>query len=1201
VDFKLNRLILIDSYCRNRIAELDLSGHITINGENGSGKTTLLRLLPMFFGESPSKILRGDAVTEKFGRYYFPTTASYVIFEYLRRGQKALAVIHPEGQSDSVVYRFVDSDYRPELFKDGEGIVQSGALHRHLDKLGVFDSRPLTLHSYKQIIQNTAGREHKNLAGRFAFTGGTGKLQHIERVVTGILQRATTFYDLKRMIVSSILEEDEGFSLQTGKKDMLHWVSEYESHHALMEKIPVMSALEQSDQYRRLAEIEFAKLHARFKLLHDFFEQQLIDAEAAELAAKDDKTKTEKDYDARLQTLNDSKNDAVSKAKISKDFVDQLDRRRQYFTVENAEGKGAKVDALPGWKDELDVLVKQLEDLEKEVKSQTEIFDGMEREARSVAQAAKAKQTEARGDVFQLGAKQKSALIDLHRENASAIRARQEPEFERVSTVVSDLRVKEAGLVAEVRNALPDLGLQEALDMDRQVQSDASAALDKLHDATDGLRRGLQKVKTVFEETELQITGGEVAVENIEDELEKLLAADSAGEDTLLGFLRRHKPDWSGSIGKLVSEETLLNRDLSPAMGEGDNLYGIGIDLSKLRSGRFATEEILQQEIKLARARLDKRRAEVVEDKKILLKKRGEFDKAKGLLDVHDLAIAAARLAKLTADQRVQSANQKVVASKRTATLRAEEALKACRTQLLAANEAIETTKIAHRAELSQAELAHSQALGLLLAEETAKLAAIDSQKKEIDQALEQKLAQVAQNRDECLRSNGISPDTLNGIRSLITQKATNIQAAEDLRGFVAQYRDWLENVWPQRAAKLQEFQTHDATVQTTKRQIEALLLERFDVYAQKQKAIDEAGALAEKNDAYRHSAQRQMRELATWPIDAAVLEAGHDQSIGLDALGAERKRLQETLEDHRERIRVGVEDIRKQMGAIVGTGPEKFLANALRERDCPRPGREHEWIEVFRNWFGNEHAMHRTSLLQIGKMRAEDISHFWKSLGDFKQNVATFGTELAANLVQGRIFDTIADVQIELKTHVDTQDYWESVETLHHEYDAWHTQGDASLPPPSFVAAIKKVAAVLSDEKGLVADPVDLISMKISANVNDQGSKTASNEHELANMSSNGLSYIILCVILIGFVNRIRRKENVVIPFVVDELRDLSFQNAQTLINLLTRNNITIISAFPDVDLDLAELFARNYKIMPGRKIGLIDLEYEQDEVRYA
>lgn len=146
-------------------------------------------------------------------------------------------------------------------------------------------------------------------------------------------------------------------------------------------------------------------------------------------------------------------------------------------------------------------------------------------------------------------------------------------------------------------------------------------------------------------------------------------------------------------------------------------------------------------------------------------------------------------------------------------------------------------------------------------------------------------------------------------------------------------------------------------------------------------------------------------------------------------------------------------------------------------------------------------------------------------------------------------------------------------------------------------MAAARDLAKVINEESGLVADPVDLISLKISANVNNQGTKTANNEHELANMSSNGLSYIILCVVLIGFVNRIRGTEPVVVPFVVDELKDLSFPNAKTLLNLMTRNNITMISAFPDVDLDLAELFDKNYKIQSDRKIATISLDRETDQ----
>ena len=1197
MDFRLTRLILIDSYCRNRIVELDVSGHITINGENGAGKTTLLRLIPMFLGESPSRIIRGDAVMEKFSRYYFPSTASYVIFEYMRRNQKVLAVIHPDGQSDGVAYRFIDSEYKPELFKDGNLLVQTGDLYRHLDKMGVYDSKPLTLHAYRQIIQNTAGREHKNLAGRFSFTGGTGKLTHMERIVTGILQRATTFHDLKRMIVSSILDNDEGFSLRTGKKDLLHWVSEYEAHHALMEKAPVMADLEQSDHHRRMAEAEFSKLHARFKLLHDHFEQQALLAEQAVISAKDDKSATEKVYEDRLREVVDKKTVAASNAKHAKDIIDQLDRRKSQYEKDEADAKSAKLDSVSSLRTQLEPLENHLNNLEKEFKSVTEVFDRMVVDATNYAKDEKSKLEAVRSDVYKASSKRKDELAELYQANTKIVRSRHESELEEISAKASELRIVEAGLAAEARNTLPDPDIQAALDTERKAQTAASDNLENLRNGTETLQKAQQNIKRAFDDLELQLSNGEVAIEKIQEELDKLLAADNAGEDTLLGFLRRNKPDWAANIGRLVSEETLLRTDLSPVVGDGDNFYGIGIELDKLKAGRFTSEEILQQEIKLARNRLESRASEVEEDKKNLADTKAKLDKAKKTLAEHEAAIAVAKNAKSIADQNVLSAEKRLNESKRMAIARAEEKLKGCRTNLEQAEQAVEATRKDHAEELSRAENSYKELLRQIKADENTELARIETKREFIEAELAEKLDKISKDRDECLQNKGVSTNVLTGIRTQISVLNTRIKEAESFRPYVSDYRYWLENTWSQKAIKQQEWQTALAEEMRFKRENEELLKERFEVFQQKQKVIDEAIQLADRCAATQRGAKHHLLGLSHWPIDNDTLHAGYEPSIGIDALGAERKRLQEILDESQENIRKYVEEIRRQMCLFGGTGPEKFYSTSLRAMGAPRQGKEHEWIEVFRNWFNNEHATNRTSLLQLGKTMAQNISHFWKSLEDFKRNVSIFASDLKANLEEGKVFDSIADVTTDIRAYVDTQNYWEAVENLHHEYDAWHTQGDSALPPASFVAAAKKVAMVLSEEKGLVADPVDLISLKISANVNDQGSRTASNEHELANMSSNGLSYVILCVVLIGFVNRIRRKEPVVVPFVVDELKDLSYVNAKTLLDLLTRNNIVMISAFPDVDLDLAELFERNYKILPGRKVGLIDLDKDEVE----
>jgi hypothetical protein len=212
---------------------------------------------------------------------------------------------------------------------------------------------------------------------------------------------------------------------------------------------------------------------------------------------------------------------------------------------------------------------------------------------------------------------------------------------------------------------------------------------------------------------------------------------------------------------------------------------------------------------------------------------------------------------------------------------------------------------------------------------------------------------------------------------------------------------------------------------------------------------------------------------------------------------------------------------------------------------------------------------------------------------------VASFERELRSSLDQGALFDRISEVDVQIATELDKQDYWEVIERLHMEYETWHAQGESSLPPQGFVNAATEVASILNDDKGLVANPIDLLRIKIVASVNGRH-VTATNENELETMSSTGLSYIVLCVVLVGFVNRIRGKQQITIPWPVDELRDLDFDNARTLIELLSRNNISLIAAFPDVDTDLATLFDRNYKILDGRKVAIIKLEETNDEQEY-
>lgn len=1194
--FRLIRLILIDSYSRNRTVEINLDGHISLTGENASGKTTLLRLLPIFFGEAPSRVIQSDDNNHNFGRHYFPTTASYVVYEYDRRGSKVLSVIHPDGQSDGVVYRFIDSPYRPDLFRDAGGPVQCGVLTRHLAKLGVFESKPLPLTAYRNILHNTAGREYRQLASRFSFIGSGGQLTHIERVITAILQRATTFHDLKRMIVSTIQDRQEAFSMRTGKRELLHWIAEYEAHHAVMEKASVMDSLERDDALRRTHEEDFSRLHAGLHLLHDHLQALVIEGGVREKELADERERKVVRYNEQLQDLLDKLTQQNSAFGGLRDTLSDLEKRKRRYDGDSAIAKALLVDAIPAKEVRFKDLSDQVRELEGTVRSIAEVFERMENDTQRAAAEEKNRFEEQRTQIVQDGQKKSTTAFEQQRAELGVMRDRHREETERQAEAVSTLLVEEGRLDQQVKTPACDPELEAMEVAERERQKAASEALEALRDATEALEKVYKKCQSEFEDAEELVNGSDMAVEKIAIEMQGLIDAGNAGENTLLGFLRTHKPDWHLNIGRLLPEETLLRSDLAPSLSGGDDLYGVSIAVEHIAAGRLVSEESIQTELQRLRALIGKRKEVLEADRKSLSAKGVARETAKNVLNEHEAKIVQAKQAKQEADRRVQVASGRVelarASVRRTATMMLED----CRARLQKAKNAAADQKRLHANEIEALEAAHALQHKALKSEQEIALQVIANAVLKVGQELQLALQAIAKQRDASLAEKGIDVSVLNELREQLKTLENELNEARSLSSYVLEYRTWLESSWSKRAEHEAAAAEAERLVKNLKTEHEKLLVDRADDLKTQDDLIKKAKTATDAADASRRSAAAQMHLLSNWPKDAATLEAGFDPSLSVESLGERRRELQRSYDEIQVRIRNGVDSVRRAMMASIGTGPERFHSTAQHSIGFPVPAKEYLWIEGLRSWFNHEHANNRASVIQLGKTMALNISAFWTGLGQFKKDVANFASDLRAHLHQGKLFANIADVSALITTEVDKQGYWQVVETLHYEYEAWHSQGDNNLPPPGFIDAARGVAAVIGDEKGLVADPVDLISLQITATIDGDGNKVAKNEAALARMSSNGLSYVILCFILLGFINRIRRKEPVQIPFVVDELKDLSQANATALLNLLARNHVTLISAFPDVDPDLAPLFARNYKIQPGRMLATVVLEEEEE-----
>ena len=227
--FALTRLILIDSYKPCALQELRLNGHTNLNGVNGAGKTTLLRLLPLFFGERPSRLVAKSRVMDSFSKYYLPNDSSYIIFEYQRHQQLCMVMIYAAQNEESLCYRFVDKAFDKAYFIGGESTpIPCRELRKHWTLQRLQYSEQLTASSdYRTVIQNltTTKPGLRQLAARYAFGTGSGgqRLKDMEKIVSGMLTRFTEFSDLREMLVSCIDEDGKVISLAAKPETLSNW------------------------------------------------------------------------------------------------------------------------------------------------------------------------------------------------------------------------------------------------------------------------------------------------------------------------------------------------------------------------------------------------------------------------------------------------------------------------------------------------------------------------------------------------------------------------------------------------------------------------------------------------------------------------------------------------------------------------------------------------------------------------------------------------------------------------------------------------------------------------------------------------------------------------------------------------------------------------------------------------------------------
>jgi len=282
---------------------------------------------------------------------------------------------------------------------------------------------------------------------------------------------------------------------------------------------------------------------------------------------------------------------------------------------------------------------------------------------------------------------------------------------------------------------------------------------------------------------------------------------------------------------------------------------------------------------------------------------------------------------------------------------------------------------------------------------------------------------------------------------------------------------------------------------------------------------------------------------------------------------------------------------LRKAFDSHANSAPFQYLAS---ERARMESSSDEEYVQAFRHWFNKEHENVRNTLMGQAGVIADNVYNFHRSMDKFHKDVRHFNSELQKHFKENTAFDRISNLEVNVVSVIDEQEYWPVIQRLAKVREDWHAAGDTGFPPEEFISLIERLMNHWNVSHGISANYVELI--KIRGQVMENGSvKKFTKASELENISSNGLSYLIMISIFIGFIQRLRRDSKVNLTWALDELKNLDESNIPRLLDLLKRNHITLVTAYPGADPETLSLFEHRYMVEPDRRLKSVKIERQE------
>lgn len=1195
---QLLRIVLINTHL-DGVVELQLDEHANICGTNASGKTTLQRLVPVFYGELPNRVV--PKTRKKFDEFYLPFSNSYIIYEYRRDNGDICQTVLTKKSDGGLEYRLVGIPYNSEhyLQEDGKGgcttfsYSEWASLVRH-QAAGLVSPKISATSEYRSIIQNDTSALRGNnaesirlrrLAANFSLVSGAHKLRHIEKLVSAVHAKEGKMDTLKAML-AAIFEEDGVVLPATRVKNTKarEWIQQMRQSKGLKD---LQQKLDDLKQLARQLEGLESQLVGLQPLLQKDQQQQLqqkADSEEILHGLRKQISHLKETFQEQESDINSSLSKAGHDLKETQARLDRMQQRFDDYEAQDMAQLQRDTDSLPLWRETLQDLQEQYQlmaeqqgDLERQLDlRKIKLSEALDRHSEQHGRKVKALQLEIR----EKQEAQENQLAELDQAFQSRFQQQQELFAEQKSECQSAIAVLESQLNApleteEEREALAeaDARLEQAQQVARQHQQQVQRS-----------RQTLEEARTARQQADDQLARQRQLVQQADAELQKLQRQLTPEQGSLRHFLRANYQDWEQTLGKVIAPELLERSDLQPRLSEAlsqdtgseaeRSLYGLLLELNQLDLPDYAQDEaairdrIQQAEQQLANA------------------KAGQADAEKMLKTCHEnFETAKAALEQVQWQQQEHEQNIDYVRDARDRLREQQKAALSARKQQLSdqwneKKQQLEQISSRQQLDLQAMKDDHQNQRLELKADWQGALQQLDDQIEQLDQQLAERreenrkqLKELQKAFEEELSAKGIDPKRLSELKQRQEQLKQQIRQVEERQDSLRQWQDFMQVDWQQRRPELLSEETD---LKQQQRSLQQALSELKSDFSRQSKQLE--------GDKESHQNRIRQAEETLGLLRNVLLRL--DELDLLGSIPAEQPdgsdlterlaRANEALEQRGKQLALLDKNVSQFESELNKNASREFIDRLEHEKSkLPDFAGTREQLPILTDLL---HILkdQQQQLLEMGENIGGDLKKFFDVFSDINRRINRQSRRLSEAVSDDLVLEGISRSEVRILSTIDELGFWQPLKKFAKLYDQWRDSGHDE-PSNDYLDALSDVAELLRSDEQYSFESLLRLELHLSEGGSDLVIK---NDRQLLESSSHGMAYLILCKYLLAFTRLLKGDADVTLHWPIDEIGTLAYHNVERLFQACSSNQIVVVGAFPNPESDVLMLFRHRYLI---------------------